>query len=609
MKIFTFFLYYWSAFRARINLYIIVIRWFLMDSIWPVKFRASMLICLGFLGVTFQVGAVSLIVMYANKLAKGGEVSVASFHFLPRESLLLLIIASIGFLCASVISSWMIYWSNRWIFDLALDYEKRCIKRVFRAVAVCQGVIPTIMIEHESPEQSMMKLVGGDAKVITRVIRIILSAVVPFITMCFAILTIFITNFSLSLVIAFLVLLSMVFYFKVSLESLSDSKTMEATNQPANKKKRTLLKSLSGSSFREEQDLDSMIDPLLADDLVKDNMASFRGRLMAGDKAKVVSDHLTAVSVTVIVVALGYQNFNSSGANWGGVIIYLIALRYCMANFQKVAAAVTAVNRFFNTIQRGYDYLHKIELSERPVKKIDIIKARCIDKMIDESADEMELLPGQKIGVFSPITLSKVGLQDLYASIFVGDEAEILGLVKDTWIITNDFDLPSIPLESYVDIPKESSCGFMKGLLKQAGMEKFEADLDLLCEEMSEERVKEAPDELKSFIALVAAYKSTRKIVVLESKVLKLLPRTAVESCLSMFSDRVVVIYNNKIKGSKLFVTDKVLVQHDFKNVGIGDMKWLYKNKEIIDSLLPEIKMRGRGADGSDLDDDLLDMM
>ena len=47
------------------------------------------------------------------------------------------------------------------------------------------------------------------------------------------------------------------------------------------------------------------------------------------------------------------------------------------------------------------------------MKKVDIIKARCIDKMIDESADEMELLPGQKIGVFSPITLSKVGLQDL----------------------------------------------------------------------------------------------------------------------------------------------------------------------------------------------------
>ena len=45
----------------------------------------------------------------------------------------------------------------------------------------------------------------------------------------------------------------------------------------------------------------------------------------------------------------------------------------------------------------------------------------------------------------------------------------------------------------------------MKGLLKEAGMEEFEADLDLLCEEMSEERVKETPDELKSFIALVAA--------------------------------------------------------------------------------------------------------
>ena len=57
---------------------------------------------------------------------------------------------------------------------------------------------------------------------------------------------------------------------------------------------------------------------------------------MAGDKAKVVSDHLTAVSVTVIVVALGYQNLNSSVANWGGVIIYLIALRYCMANFKKL---------------------------------------------------------------------------------------------------------------------------------------------------------------------------------------------------------------------------------------------------------------------------------
>jgi ABC-type multidrug transport system fused ATPase/permease subunit len=568
-----------------------------------------MLICLGFLGVTFQVGAVSLIVMYANKLAKGGEVSVASFHFAPRESLLLLIIASIGFLCASVISSWMIYWSNRWIFDLALGYEKRCIKRVFRAVSVCQGVIPTPMIEHESPEQSMMKLVGGDAKVITRVIRIILSAVVPLITMCFAVVTIFITNFSLSLIIAFLVLLSTVFYFKVSLESLRDSKTMEATNQPANKKKRALMKSLSGSSFREEQDLDSMIDPLLADDLIKDNMVSFRGRLMAGDKAKVVSDHLTAVSVTVIVVALGYQNFSSSVANWEGVIIYLIALRYCMANFQKVAAAVTAVNRFFNTIQRGYDYLHKITLSERPVKNIDVIKARCIDKMVEGSADEMEFLPGQKVGVFSPTTLTKVGLKDLYASMFDGDDAEILGLVNDTWIITNDFDLPSIPLESYVDVPKEKSCEFMKGLLKETGLEEFEADLDLLCEEMNEERVQETPDELKSFIALVAAYKSKRKIVVFESKILKLLPRTAVESCLSMFSDRVVIIYNNKIKGSKLFATDKVLVQHDCKNVGIGDMAWLHKNKDKIDSLLPEIKMRGRGADGSDLDDDLLDMM
>ncbi|MDB4470725.1 hypothetical protein N9063_00415 [Deltaproteobacteria bacterium] len=611
LKIFGFFQYYWDAFRLRIRQYLVVLKWFLLDSLGPVKFTAAGIVVIGFLGVTFQIGALGLVVAYANTLARGGEVSLLEYSFYPRESLALLMIFSLGFLALSVLSAWMIYLSNKWIFNLALDYEQTSIRRVYRTISQFQNIKPTPVIKAELPEQSIMKLVGGDSRIVTRILRVILSAVVPLITFVFATAVLFASNLTLSLLLSLVVLLSAFFYFKVNLESLGDAKKMETTGKPLSILKRTLIRRFSGTSVQMGSQTEKVADSLLSDELCLDNMLGFRGRIMASDKSRLVSDHLMAVCIVLIFLVIGYQML-SSHSDWNRLVVYLLALRYCLANFQKVTGTITTVNRFYSVIKRLYDFAmqadrRSVELAE--FTGLDNIT--CLAKA--ESKTEAGYLPalGDIVRVLAPLPLTRFTLPEIFSVLCNKPAADLTHIINSTWFFTRKATLPPLPIKQYLGVPNGGSVSdFILSHLPEEKGRQVIGQLPLDNSGCVSDAVwSKASGETRCIVGVLAAINSGKPIVVIDEDAIRFLEAETLAQLLDKFDNSYVFVYGETFARMDLFSWSKVVLLGNRSVEGIGSLLWAQENKRFIEVSLRISRQDAGGSVLADDDDDDVDLL
>lgn len=611
LKLLDFFKFYWSAFRVRIRRYLTVLRWFLVDSLGPVKIKAVGVVAIGFLGVSLQVGAIGLCIKYAKHLSSGKNLSIFNFVFHPRESLLLLVVFSALFLVLSVISSWMIYLGNKFTFHLAFNYEKSFLIKVYRSVIVDQNIIPTPVSSAETPEQSIVKLVCGDVRIITRVIKVVLSAIVPFLTFICATIILFYSNFILSLLLMVVVFMSAVFYLKVNFESLEDSKKMERTVTPLASMKRSLIRCFSGASVLPGSYVNDFAGTLLSDDLYIDNMEGFRGRIMARDKSRLVSEHLGAICIVLIFLVIGYQMLISH-EGWGRLVIYLLALKYCLANFQKVTGMVTTVNRFYPVISRMYDFSVQADSnSPRDYKSCSLDVISSSKPTIVNSEAVYRPVRGGVIRVLTAMQINRFSLPSFFSIVFNGGRKKARILSEISWFYYGDGMFPPLSISQYLGFPDEE--GVVKYLnchvpddkvvqvVEQLGIGKGGALID--------ESLSNAAIETKCIIVLLAALNSGREIVVFGESLISGLDNDLCQNLLSKFEDRYIFIVGDSLSNIDIFKWDKIVILNESSVGGIGDISWVKENSVKITSLLASMKNDSvihATDDDDELDVDLL---
>src|SRR5262245_53405815 len=77
--------------RAQLFRYLGVVRWIVIDSMWRFRYRTGLVIGLGLLGMSLQVGALGLALHYAKLLEHGTAYHLLGRKFMPQSSRQLLI--------------------------------------------------------------------------------------------------------------------------------------------------------------------------------------------------------------------------------------------------------------------------------------------------------------------------------------------------------------------------------------------------------------------------------------------------------------------------------------------------------------------------------------
>ncbi len=191
--------------------YLTFIRWLLKDSLWRKKWLTSFLLLSGFIGVSSQGAVFGLIVYYARHFSSGESIELIGYTIDPRTSLVFLVSGSLLVVLLLLLSTLCIYFSRRTILKMGRDYEEFCAVRVFSFLGE-GGNLFLAMKQGVSAESYLFRLVKSDSRFAGRILRILLTLIIPGITLFVAIIILLSLDAILTLIIA--ILASALFYLQ-----------------------------------------------------------------------------------------------------------------------------------------------------------------------------------------------------------------------------------------------------------------------------------------------------------------------------------------------------------------------------------------------------------
>ena len=88
----------------------------------------------------------------------------------------------------------------------------------------------------------------------------------------------------------------------------------------------------------------------------QESLRSSEGRLRTASRATLIGQHLALISIFLLFMLVGVKIiFMKEG--WSQFVVYLVALRYFVQNFQQVNKTLTGINRFYANITRQYQFV------------------------------------------------------------------------------------------------------------------------------------------------------------------------------------------------------------------------------------------------------------
>jgi ABC-type multidrug transport system fused ATPase/permease subunit len=91
---------------------------------------------------------------------------------------------------------------------------------------------------------------------------------------------------------------------------------------------------------------------------IKGNLDGHRGRYhQTMENAKLINDLLVAMLLTAVAIILGGKAIY----HWGSLVVYIVALRYCLNHLNKIVVTFTSINRFYPIFSRHFYFLDSFE--------------------------------------------------------------------------------------------------------------------------------------------------------------------------------------------------------------------------------------------------------
>ncbi len=325
-------------------------------------------------GIAIELGAVALVILYAQRLEQNGAVALGAQVFAARQSLTLLIGIAAVVLIALSIAAGLNYLSAMLMVTLRRRYEIFCSQRVLRLVASVSYTSWRSDPGTPLTEGFLMRLARRDARYVGRCMTSGLTTIVPLCTGALAIITLCMLHWPLTIALMVLTGLSLPLLGRINIHASRSSTVMEHAAAPASQQYRQVLDSICATSARHGPD-DGALGSLQSSTAVQSFVGAYERRMRAPDRSNVVTKMLFAIGVFSIIVILGAQSIGAGGG-WTILLFYFVAARYGLVAVQQIVSRIIAINRFYPQLRRYFEFvaahdpatMTEMQTSKRPTE-------------------------------------------------------------------------------------------------------------------------------------------------------------------------------------------------------------------------------------------------
>lgn len=521
--------------------YFPVFLFFLRDSLLRFRKKFVFFAVSGLIGTFFQITAVAQILYFSKKLDSGEGVVFLSYTFDPRSEVFFFSFITL-LLFFLILSSVLLYVSNSQIIKLAVEYEAFCSKRVSRMVAFASGgIVPGWMSAYD--QKGLAKLVASDSRYCGRILRLLYKLFQPTVTFSVALLSLFYIDIVLTISVFFLVMLTLAFHYKNNLSGAALSRNMELSAPLAVRIKRSILK-VASRQENISSDFFEWVSACYASGDIQKNLVGFRGRFQTLENARFINDITMALVLSGVAFFLGVRAFSDNSV-WGELIVYLVALRYCLNHLKTTLVTFTSINRFYPQFSRYMNFIRSHGGGLRGERPKVPFSVQAIDRSCSSEEIKFRIKAGDKLSLLTTDDIDIV-LIGLYLKSLLGySDSRIENLLKFVCHVKKDNTyLPGLSFREMTGIPFNYSLKDIQIDLQYHGFTKTQIaclpnDLD---NSVSREQWNSISDQIRYSLPLLSALSSENILLFLDRETLSCLPCDFVEKFFLSANGKIIFI-------------------------------------------------------------------
>jgi ABC-type multidrug transport system fused ATPase/permease subunit len=579
-------------------------RWFVADSILRYKWYSLAVLITGFLGVTFQVQVFFLIIQYARHFSSGEIITIAGHAFDPRSSLALLGAGSLAITVSLVLATLCIYFSKRTGLWIGRRYEEFCSRRVFHLLGQTTDTL-FLTQQIENADTYLSKLIKGDARFCGRVVRMMLTLIVPGLTLVVAV-TILVYLEPLLTAIITLILIGFTYcQYIISNRAAAYSVRFETMSSLSGRAYKDLL-----HHFKHQFPVDpdqAFVDKTYAGGPVKHQLDAFEGRLKMPVVSELTSGVFTAFILGLIVFIMG-ASIIREGSGWGRLLVYVLALRYAMTNLQQSFSIITSINRFYPQARRHFHFVRTFHDNDRkPGASPETYEARVDDGgALEGSLQSLTLKRGTRLALVTPQSkLNHYTVITLMESLLGDSVGSVAKALASTRLVIPAHSCPYQSLRRILNLTPKTTWSDIQGWFPdEEAWRDFKRNYPGNLDKQLGPQVWDTISEKnKLILGLLSAVRSDAQWVTIDMKGLLLLERREACHFLDMLQNKIVVLATNKHnKKIGAFNETYVAVVSEERLWGIGTPEWFAKVEATVEDMITQKKEQSDFREGEDDD-------
>ena len=276
-----------------------------------------------------------------------------------------------------LLAAFFTYYYTKSSVYLSCEYEKYSIKKTYDKVISTPAVRPPA-IEGRSGLGTILTLLLGDTRQVARFVFIILTSIVPFVTMSVGFISLFVIDWLITLLLLPTSLIYFFFMYRMSNFAISNSRDHEKYKEIVKGPLNTNLN--SSAKFEPAKEFEKVVDEKHIDSYIK----SYGGIIELTFKSSFFSDIFTSIELVIVLFSLSlFAILNKS--NWEIIPVYLVALRFMVNNLKTFSSKVNVANRFYPQAKRYFDFWNHLNNYDSRLSQPIVIKTKDNSSVIESN--------------------------------------------------------------------------------------------------------------------------------------------------------------------------------------------------------------------------------
>lgn len=589
--------------------YASLIQWLIVDSVWRYKKLVVFILITGFLSVAFQAQVFGFIVIYSRHFASGKLIDWGPFSVNPRTSVNLLCAGSLVVITSLLLSAIGVFLSKRSILIIGIRYETFCAKRIFSLLSI-RSYDFISRASGRGPDNYLLRLVKSDSRMAGRVLRLILSLIIPIITLIVAFSALVYLNPTLTLAILFFGIGYLMFQKKVSKKAANFSIRAETLAPLVSQGYRKLIQHFKLQP--ENHSSKELVEETFKSNNLRDELDAYEGRLLAVEKSRLGTGLFTAMAIGLIILVMG-GNIIRVGSGWDHLLIFVIALRFALSSLQSSFAIITSINRFYPQIRRYFQFLKNVEEELHKKPKFESVYEVQIAPDIPPAfpkgnVSNLVLMNGVRLALVTQLELNRYTISALSRSILGQSDLCRYNTIESMRFAIANHSYTGMTLRQMLNLAPDAKWTTLNKWFPDQNLLKLANDQlpNSLDKVISSKNWSHVDAKLKIALSMISAACADSRWIWVDAKDLNLIEKMSAGFYLDRFDDRILVLcYNKNLKMVGRYGEKIVAFAHNEKLLSMGTTEWFLGEYHNFAKALRLDVRKTRKAKESDPEEDL----